>query len=62
MNDATSVFNRKSNRRKFMKNGMLAAGAATVGAGLLPGKLWPLAATLAMTMIAHLSPKAISRF
>jgi len=39
MNDATSVFSRKSNRRKFMKNGMLAAGAATVGAGLLPGKL-----------------------
>ena len=39
MNDATSVFNRKSNRRKFMKNGMLAAGAATVGAGLLPGRL-----------------------
>src|SRR5580692_9146373 len=39
MNDATSVFNRKSNRRKFLKNGMIAAGAATVGAGLLPGKL-----------------------
>ena len=39
MNDATSVFNRKSNRRKFLKNGMLAAGAATVGAGLLPVKL-----------------------
>ena len=39
MNDATGVFNRKSNRRKFLKNGMLAAGAATVGAGLLPGKL-----------------------
>jgi len=39
MNDATSVFNRKSNRRKFLKNGMLAAGAATVGAGLLPGEL-----------------------
>jgi hypothetical protein len=39
MNDATSVFNRKSNRRKFLKNGMLAAGAATVGTGLLPGKL-----------------------
>jgi hypothetical protein len=38
MNDATSVFNRRSNRRKFLKNGMLAAGAATVGAGLLPGK------------------------
>src|ERR1700726_3995847 len=39
MNDATSVFNLKSNRRKFLKNGMIAAGAATVGAGLLPGKL-----------------------
>ena len=39
MNDATSVFNRKSNRRKFLRNGMLAAGAATVGAGLLPGRL-----------------------
>jgi hypothetical protein len=39
MNDAISVFNRKSNRRKFLRNGMLAAGAATVGAGLLPGRL-----------------------
>jgi hypothetical protein len=39
MNDAASVFNRKSNRRKFLKNGMIAAGAATVGAGLLPGRL-----------------------
>jgi hypothetical protein len=37
MNDATSVFNRRSNRRKFLRNGMLAAGAATVGAGMLPG-------------------------
>ena len=37
MNDATSVLNRKSNRRKFLRNGMLAAGAATVGAGMLPG-------------------------
>ena len=37
MNDATTVFNRKSNRRKFLKNGMIAAGAATVGAGMLPG-------------------------
>src|ERR1700741_3631971 len=37
MNDATSVFNRKSNPRKFLRNGMLAAGAATVGAGMLPG-------------------------
>src|SRR6201987_1858790 len=39
MNDARGVFNRKSNRRKFLTNGMLAAGAATVGAGLLPGRL-----------------------
>src|ERR1700740_480271 len=39
MNDATNMFNRKSNRRKFLRNGMLAAGAATVGAGLLPGRL-----------------------
>ena len=37
MNDATSVFSRRSNRRKFLRNGMLAAGAATVGAGMLPG-------------------------
>jgi len=37
MNEATSVFNRRSNRRKFLKNGMLAAGAATVGAGILTG-------------------------
>jgi len=36
MKDAGSVFGRKSNRRKFLKNGMLAAGAATMGAGLLP--------------------------
>ncbi len=34
MNDATSVFNRRANRRKFLKNGVL-AGAATVGAGML---------------------------
>src|ERR1700751_5574038 len=39
MNDATGVFNRRSNRRKFLRNGMLAAGAATVGAGMLPGRL-----------------------
>ena len=37
MNDATGVSNRRSNRRKFLRNGMLAAGAATVGAGMLPG-------------------------
>jgi hypothetical protein len=37
MNDTRSVFNRKSNRRKFLKNGMIAAGAATVGAGIFAG-------------------------
>ena len=36
MNDATSVFNRRSNRRKFLKNGMIAAGAATMLTGGLP--------------------------
>src|SRR4029077_12652970 len=39
MSDATSLFNRRSNRRKFLKNGMLAAGAATVGAGIMTGGL-----------------------
>ena len=37
MTDTKGVFNRKSNRRKFLKNGMIAAGAATVGAGFLAG-------------------------
>ena len=39
MSDATGLFNRRSNRRKFLKNGMIAAGAATVGAGMLTGAL-----------------------
>ena len=39
MSDATGLFNRRSNRRKFLKNGMLAAGAATVGAGIMTGGL-----------------------
>jgi hypothetical protein len=39
VNDAGSVFNRRTNRRKFLKNGMIAAGAATVGAGMLTGGL-----------------------
>jgi len=39
MSNATSLFNRSSNRRKFLKNGMLAAGAATVGAGIMTGGL-----------------------
>ncbi len=37
MSEAAGLFNRRSNRRKFLKNGMLAAGAATVGAGMLTG-------------------------
>jgi hypothetical protein len=39
MSDATGLFNRRSSRRKFLKNGMLAAGAATVGAGIMTGGL-----------------------
>src|SRR5580704_4410496 len=35
-----SVLKKPSNRRSFIRNGMLAAGAATVGAGLL-GKGFP---------------------
>ena len=35
MEQSGSVFRRRTNRRSFVKNGMLAAGAATVGAGLL---------------------------
>jgi hypothetical protein len=37
MNDATGLFNRKSNRRRFLKNGILAAGVATVTGGMLAG-------------------------
>jgi hypothetical protein len=36
MNDATGVFQRRSNRRKFLKNGMIAAGAAGLSSGLFP--------------------------
>ena len=32
-----SVFGGANNRRSFLKNGMVAAGAATMGAALLPG-------------------------
>ncbi len=39
MSDAAGLFNRRSNRRKFLKNGMLAAGAATAGVGMLTGGL-----------------------
>jgi hypothetical protein len=38
VNDDASVLNRRTNRRKFLKNGVL-AGAATVGAGMLTGGL-----------------------
>jgi len=38
MKKAGSTLNR-SNRRKFLQNGMVAAGAAAIGAALLPGEL-----------------------
>ena len=34
MERSETLFKKKSNRRSFIKNGMVAAGAATVGAGL----------------------------
>jgi Ferritin-like domain len=37
MKEKGSVFNRVNNRRSFLKNGMVAAGATTMGAALLPG-------------------------
>jgi len=37
MKEKESVFSGAKNRRSFLKNGMVAAGAATMGAGLLPG-------------------------
>jgi Ferritin-like domain len=37
--DANGVFNCRSNRRKFLKNGMVTAGAATLSAGLMSGGL-----------------------
>src|ERR1700681_2745140 len=37
MKDKGSVFSGAKNRRSFLKNGMVAAGAATMGAALLPG-------------------------
>ena len=39
MDQSGNVFRKHSNRRSFLKNGVAAAGAATVGAGLLPGGL-----------------------
>jgi hypothetical protein len=37
MKDKGSVFSGAKNRRSFLKNGLVAAGAATMGAALLPG-------------------------
>jgi len=39
MDQSGNVFRKHSNRRSFLKNGVAAAGDATVGAGLLPGGL-----------------------
>jgi hypothetical protein len=39
MNEKGRVFSSPKNRRAFLKNGMVAAGAATMGAGLLAGGL-----------------------
>jgi hypothetical protein len=37
MKEKGSVFSKVNNRRSFLKNGMVAAGATTMGAALLPG-------------------------
>jgi hypothetical protein len=37
MKEKGSVFSRVNNRRSFLKNGMVAAGATTMGTALLPG-------------------------
>jgi hypothetical protein len=39
MEKSRAVVKIGSNRRKFLRNGMLAAGAATMGASLLTGGL-----------------------
>ena len=39
MKNAEGVFNCAGDRRSFLKNGVLATSAATVGAGLFPGRL-----------------------
>src|ERR1700723_2703814 len=38
MKEKSGVFTRGSNRRSFLRNGAVAAGAATIGAGLVAGK------------------------
>src|SRR6266853_578340 len=37
MKEKGSVFSRAKNRRSFLKNGIVAAGAATIGTAMLPG-------------------------
>jgi hypothetical protein len=39
MKKSRSVLRNSSSRRLFLRNGMIAAGAATMGPGLLPGSL-----------------------
>ena len=39
MKKSRSVLKNSSSRRLFLQNGMIAAGAATIGTGLLPGSL-----------------------
>src|ERR1700720_951431 len=38
MKEKSGVFTRGSNRRSFLRNGAVAAGAATLGTGLVAGK------------------------
>ena len=37
MKEKGSVFSGSRNRRSFLKSGMVAAGAATIGTAMLPG-------------------------
>src|SRR5260370_11918197 len=37
MKEKGSIFSRAKNRRSFLKNGIVAAGAATMGTAMLPG-------------------------
>src|SRR3984893_16170856 len=39
MTQSGTVLTRAANRRMFLRNGMIAAGAAGIGAGVLPGSL-----------------------
>src|SRR5215469_18002893 len=39
MKKSGSILKNSASRRRFLQNGMVAAGAATMGTGLLPGSL-----------------------